>query len=111
MEESGVESVFVEKKTVMNGGNYVRGKRRMGLISEAFHRLQLLEFFKHTDCFLFQGLFGKIEELQKLFEREKLYQCKIQRKWNECENDMSDFTQAFDKYKEERKLQSEQFQY
>ena len=57
LEESGVESVFVENeifgpgvvKTVMNGGHYVRGKRGMGLISEALHRLQLIEFIKVTD--------------------------------------------------------------
>ena len=56
MEESGVESVFIENdmfgpgvvKTVMNGGHYVRDKRGMGLISEALHRLQLIEFIKVT---------------------------------------------------------------
>ena len=86
-------------KTVMNG--YVPGKRGLGLISEASHKLQLSESLKRTDCSQFQGLFGKVEELQKLFEREKLYQRKIQRKWNECKEQISDFTERFDKYKEE----------
>ena len=119
LEESGVESVFVDNeifgtgvvKTVMNGGRYVRGKRGMGLISEALHRLQLIEFIKVTDCSQFQGLLEDIAELQRMFEKEMLHQRKIQRKWREGKEKMSDFTEIFDKYKEEGKLKSEQFQY
>ena len=119
MEESGVDSIFVENeifglgvvKTVMNGGHYVRGKRGMGLISKALHRLQLMEFIKVTDCSQFQGLLENIAELQTLFEKEMLHQRKIQRKWRECKEKMSNFMEIFDKYKEEGKLKSEQFQY
>ena len=85
MEESGVENVFVENeifgpgvvKTVMNGGHYVRGKRGMGLISLALHRLQLIELIKVTDYSQFQGLLENIEELQRLFEKEMLHQKKF----------------------------------
>ena len=98
-------------KTVMNGGHYVRGKRGMGLISGALHRFQLIEFIKVTDCSQFQGLLENIVELQRLFEKEILHQRKIQRKWREGKEKMSDFTEIFDKYKEEGKLKSEQFQY
>ena len=119
LEESGVESVFVENeifglgvvKTVMNGGHYVRGKCGMGLISEALHQLQLIEFIKVTDCSQFQGLLENIAELQMLSEKEMLHQRKIQRKWRQCKEKMSDFMKIFDKYKEEGKLKSEQFQY
>ena len=62
MEESGIDTVFVENeifglgvvKTVMNGGHHVRGKLGIGLISKAYHLLQLLEFLKRTDCSQFQ---------------------------------------------------------
>ena len=119
LEESGVESVFVENeifgpgvvKTVMNGGHYVRGKRGMGLISEALHRLQLIEFIKVIDSSQFQELLENIAELQRLFEKEMLHQRKIQRKLREGKEKMSDFTEVFDKYKEEGKVKSEQFQY
>ena len=83
----------------------------MGLISEALHRLQLIEFIKVTDCSQFQGLLENIAELQRLFEKEMLHQRKIQRKWREGKEKMSDFTEIFDKYKEQGKLKSEQFQY
>ena len=120
LEESGAESVFVENeifglwvvKTVMNGGHLLaRGKRGMRLISEALHRLQLIEFIKVIDSSQFQGLLENIAELQRLFEKEMLHQWKIQRKWREGKEKMSDFTEVFDKYKEEGKLKSEQFQY
>ena len=58
----------------MNGGHYVQGKRGMGLISEALHRLQLIEFIKVIDCSQFQGLLENIAELQRLFEKEMLHQ-------------------------------------
>ena len=40
-----------------------------------------------------------------------LHQRKIQRKLREGKEKMSDFTEVFDKYKEEGKVKSEQFQY
>ena len=54
LEESGVDIIFVENEifgpsvvnSVMSGGNYIRGKRGMALISEALVRLQLLKFFE-----------------------------------------------------------------
>ena len=68
LEESGTENIFVENeifgpgvvKNVMSGGHHVRGKRGMALISEALHRLQLLQFLKISDCAAFEGLFEKI---------------------------------------------------
>ena len=49
----------------MSDGHFVRGKRGMTLISEALHRLQLLQFLNISDCAAFEGLFEKIEELQE----------------------------------------------
>ena len=98
LEESWTENIFVENeifgpgvvKNVMSGGHYVRGKRGMTLISEALHRLQLLQFLKISDCAAFEGLYEKIEELQELFEKENLHQRKIKKKWNECKEKLAD---------------------
>ena len=79
----------------MSGGHFVRGKRGMTLISEALHRLQLLQFLKISDCAAFEGLFEKIEELQELFEKENLHQRKIEKKWNECKEKLADFKKVF----------------
>ena len=53
----GIENVLVENeifgpisvKGVMNGSNYIRGKRGMNLICEAIFRLQLDQFFKNNE--------------------------------------------------------------
>ena len=95
----------------MSGGHYVRGKRGIALISEALHRLQLLQFLKISDCAAFEGLFVKIEELQELFEKENLHQRKIEKKWNECKEKLADFKKVFENYRQEGKLASDQFKY
>ena len=119
LEESGVNSVFVENEifgpvvvnSVMNGGHYIRGKHGMALISEALHRLQLSLFLEETDGVQFEDFFTQIEELQKLFQSKDLDQQKISEQWKTCQELVVNFTKAFNKYKEAGKAQSEQFQY
>ena len=68
LEESGIDSIFVEQETfgpevvtlIMAGGNYIYGKREIALISEALQHLQFSEFIKTVD----------ISELQALFRTE-----------------------------------------
>ena len=65
LEESGIDSIFVEQETfgpevvtlIMAGGNYIYGKREIALISEALQHLQFSEFIKTVDISGLQALF------------------------------------------------------
>ena len=78
LEKSGIDSILVEPENfgpeavtlVMPGGNYIRGKREIVLISEALQRLQFSEFIETVDISRFSKLFLHVAELQKLFRTE-----------------------------------------
>ena len=81
LEDSGIDSVLVENeiygpnnvKSVMDGGNYIRGKRGMSIIAEALQHLQHLQlsaFLKSADTSRYKILFENILELQSLFETQ-----------------------------------------
>ena len=74
----GIENVLVENeifgpisvKSVMNGGNYIRGKRGMNLVGEAIFRLQLDQFFKNNEYIKYKTLFEEISTFQSLLSDE-----------------------------------------
>ena len=74
----GIENVLVENeifgpisvKSVMNGGNYIRGKRGMNLVGGAIFRLQLDQFFKNNEYIKYKTLFEEISTFQSLLSDE-----------------------------------------
>ena len=56
----------------MAGGIYIREKRGIALISEAFQRLQFSKFIETVDISRFLKLFVHIAELQTLFKIENI---------------------------------------
>ena len=65
LEESVIDSIFVELEifvpelvtSVMTGGNYIRGKCGIALISEALQRLQFSQSIKTVDISRFSKLY------------------------------------------------------
>ena len=117
--ESGIDSIFVELEifgfefvtSVMAGGNYIRGKRGIALISEALQRLQFTEFIKTVDISRFSKLFGHIAELHTLFRTENRTPESIKSVWKCCQNEINEFNEAFSLFKDRCSEASEQFQY
>ena len=119
LEESGIDSIFVELEifgpevvtSVMADENYVRGKRGIALISEALQRLQFSEFIKTVDISKFSKLFVHIAELQTLFRTENGTPESIKSAWTCCRNEINEFNEAFSLFKDRCSKASEQFQY
>ena len=73
LEESGIESVLVETtiygisvvNSVMNGSNYIRGKRGMSLIAEALEHLQLPAFIE-SNSLNFEDTSKTLDTMQSL---------------------------------------------
>lgn len=68
----GIDSVLIENnifgvsvvKSLMNGSNYVRGKRGISLIAESLKHLQLRRFWQQCDPSIFQHVSKNVFELQ-----------------------------------------------
>ena len=68
LESTGFEKVFLENEifgpatvnSVMNGGNYIRGKRGMGILAEGLKRLQFAKFLESVDQPQFMPLFEAV---------------------------------------------------
>ena len=95
----------------MSGGNYIRGKRGMALITEALERLQLSKFLETINQSHFEQLFNEISELQTIFQTPDLNLQVAKLKWEKCENEMNDFSVAFQEFKERGSNDSAQFCY
>ena len=73
LEESGIESVLTETaiygisvvNSVMNGRNYIRGKREMTLIAETLEHLQLSAFIE-SSSWNFEGISKILDTMQSL---------------------------------------------
>ena len=75
LEDTGIDSIFVENevyrsenvKSVMNGGNYVRGIRGMGMISEVLITLRLGQYTLQTkEDDKFEGIVQQARSLAQL---------------------------------------------
>ena len=96
LEESGIDSIFVEHEifgpdvvtSAMEGGNYVRDKRGIALISEALQRLQFSIFLETVDTSRFSDLFQHIAELQTLFKNKNETTESIKSTWESCQNEV-----------------------
>ena len=95
----------------MAGGNYIRVKRGIALISEALQRLQFSEFIKTVDICRFSKLFVHIAELQTLFRTENRTPESTKSAWKCCQNEINEFNGAFSLFKDRCSKASEQFQY
>ena len=119
LEESSIDSIFVEVEifgpevvtSVMAGGNYIRGKRGIALISEDLQCLQFSAFIKTADISRFSKLFVHIAELQTLFRTENRTPESIKSAGKCCQNEINEFNEAVSLFKDRCNKASEQFQY
>ena len=89
----------------MAGGNYIRGKGGLALISEALQRLQFSVFIKTIDISRFSKLFVHIEELQTLFRTENKTPESIKSAWKCCQNEINKFNEAVSLFKDTERSQ------
>ena len=119
LETSGIQNIFVEHEifgpgvvnTVMNGGNYVRGKRGISLLAESMEQLQITAFLQQYDIEMFGGMSEKITQLQSLMENPNENQERISELWKVCLVELDSFEHAFNKFKMSDCEKSELFSY
>ena len=97
--------------SAMGGGNYVRAKHGIALISGVRQRLQFLKFLEIVDISRFSDLFQHIAELQILFKNINETTESIKSTWKSCQNEMKEFIEAVLLFKNKFSNVSEQFQY
>ena len=106
LESSGIQNIMVEEEifgsavvnSVMNGGNYIRGKRGMSLIAEAMEQLQMKAFLQ-CDGVMFRELFEKIDQLQLLMGDPNENKENITEQWIACLKELDTFEVAFNEFK------------
>ena len=119
LEESNIDSIFVEHEifgpdvvtSAMGGGNYVRAKHGIALISGALQRLQFSKFLETVDISRFLDLFQHIAELRILFKNINETTESIKSTWESCQNEMNEFIEAVLLFKNKFSNVREQFQY
>ena len=94
--------------SVMNGGNYIRGKRGMSLICEIMEQSQIKSFIgaKYTE------LFNKIEKLKNTMKDDtKKDPTNFVAAWNDCFTDLEKFEVDFHAFKVKGSANSGMFSY
>ena len=98
-------------KTALDGGNYIRGKRGIALISEATCHLQLSAFMKSISAAKFENFFTLVSELQLSFENVDSNPQQVLQKWEECKKELASFMDEFDEFKDQGGIRSKSFAY
>ena len=119
LEEIGIDHVLVENeifgtdivKSALDGGNYIRGKRGIALISEAICHLQLSAFMKNISAAKFENFFTLVSELQLSFENVDSNPQQVLQKWEECKKGLASFMDEFDEFKDQGGIRSKSFAY
>ena len=119
LEESGIDSVLVETtiyrisvvNSVMNGSNYIRGKRGMSLIAEALEHLQLSAFIE-SNSLNFEDVSKILDTMQSLLNTTTTNEDEqINDVWERCGSEISKFKEAFEEFRQNSCEISKQFCY
>ena len=119
LESNGIQNLSVEEKvygpavgnSVMSGRNYIRGKRRMSLITEAMEQLQLYSLLQYSDGEVFSELFDKIDELVIMICNPCKNQVNITSQWSKFMNILDKFEEAVNTFKASGSAESNLFPY
>ena len=119
LESSGIQNLSVEEKvygpavgnSVMSGRNYIRGKRRMSVITEAMEQLRLYSSLQYSDGEVFSELFDKIDELVIMICNPSKNQVNITSQWSKFMNILDKFEEAVNTFKASGSAESNLFPY
>ena len=112
LSETGIQSVLVQNEvfgsgnvqSVMSGGNYIRGKRRMMLIAETLLQLQIEAFVSSSN--FDQSLVEDLQLFRRMVEKEEKY-----RDWKYFEKHLQSFICSFNECIESKSSENLQFKY
>ena len=112
---TGIESVLVEStvfgsgvvNSVMSGGNYIRGKRGMVLIAEAFQQLQYTELISSNEN-ASDDLRYHLQSFQEMFKNVQTCESI---NWKYHENSMNDILICLDAFIKDASKKSSQFKF
>ena len=119
LEESGIGAVLVENEiygpgvinSVMDGGNYVRSKRGIAIITEAMEHLQMVSFVDNIDQNVHESFLAQLSDLRTLFREVPLNQKMIVDTWNTATQNSAIFEKAFEDFQKNGCTKSTLFQY
>ena len=119
LERMGIYSVFVENeifgsgivKSVMNRGNYIRGKRCISLLTEALQHLLFTEFMKTKEATSFINFRKQIDKFQEILKDGNGDENQILIEWENCSKEIESFSNQLDKFISYGSESSQQFKF
>ena len=97
--------------TVMSGGNYIRGKRGMTLLSEALTHLQVFKFLESNPNKTFNECFQQLGKFQNSFQDSSTNTSVADTEWKECSKSVTAFTNSLKEFIENGLQVSNQFKF